>query len=300
MYNFTVIIPQRNSLNTLPKLLSSIPNRSDIEVIVVDNSPIPITKTDIKTDRVFTLLWASPDRYAGGARNEGVKQASGKWLIFADADDYFSENAFDVFTRYLDSDAELIYFCCDGVYTETGEHAIRGDKYSNLVRGYLNGSKSEKDLRFCFPVPWSKMVRRELVVRESIQYDEVVASNDALFSLLTGYYAKKIDAVDEIVYVVTVSKGTLTKRMDKNAIMSRFQVNLRYNKFMKEHGLSSYQKSIMNYLFILARLGVKPLCECCKLLIKYRQNPFVGSANWVTTTKKLNFNMKNDKRYYTN
>jgi len=216
--DFSIIIPQRNSLSTLSKLFSSIPDSANIEIILVDNSPIPIKKEDVGINRDYTLLWSPPDRYAGGARNIGIEKAKGRWLIFADADDYFSDTAFCTFNRYKDSDAELICFSCDGIYTDTGEHSDRGDRYTNLVQGYLKGQRSEMQLRLCFPVPWAKMVSKKLVDRMKIRYDEVVASNDEFFSLLSGYYAKKIEAVDEVVYVVTVSKGSLTRRMDKNAI----------------------------------------------------------------------------------
>ena len=39
----SIIIPQRNSIQTLRRLFDSIPNKETIEIIVVDNSPEPIT-----------------------------------------------------------------------------------------------------------------------------------------------------------------------------------------------------------------------------------------------------------------
>ena len=66
MIDFSVIIPQRNSLETLPRLFNSIPQRDNVEIILVDNTPTPITKADILIDRDYKLCWSHPDRCAGG------------------------------------------------------------------------------------------------------------------------------------------------------------------------------------------------------------------------------------------
>ena len=114
MIDFSVIIPQKNSIDTLPRLFDTIPERDNIEIIVADNSETPITKEDIGIDREYTLCWSSPKRYAGGARNEGMKYAHGKWLVFADADDIFKNYAFETFESKKNSEAEVVYFGMDG------------------------------------------------------------------------------------------------------------------------------------------------------------------------------------------
>ena len=50
------------------------------------------------------------NRTAGGARNEGIKIAKGKWVIFADADDYFEPNAFSSFDKFLTQNMTLYIF----------------------------------------------------------------------------------------------------------------------------------------------------------------------------------------------
>lgn len=300
--DFSIIIPHRNSVELLPRLFASIPNKENIEVILVDNSSNPITKQqviDAGILRDFTLLFSAPERGAGGARNEGLKVATGKWLIFSDADDYFAEGAFDAFSRHIDSEEELIYFSVDGIYPETGEHADRGDIYTKAVKDYQIGKKSETSMRLDNSVPWGKMVKRDLVERYNIRFDEVIASNDAYFSLLVGYNANKIAVDDTIVYIVTVSRGSLTRRRDFAVVLSRYKVALRYNRFVKDHGLGAYQKSIMVYFYNARPYGIKRLIKMLGLAIKYRQNIFIGVSRWIDTlnkTKRLN---KRESKYIT-
>ncbi len=298
--DFTVIIPHRDSIHFLPKLFHSIPESDRIEILLIDNSFNQISREDVTTDKFFKLLYSSPERGAGGARNKGLEHAHGKWLVFIDADDYLPDNAFEIFYDQINSTAEVIYFGMDGIYSDTGEHSDRGAKYTQLVKDYLSGKKSEMDLRLGFATPCSKMIRHELVDRHQIRFDEVVASNDVYFSLLTGYYANNIDAVDRITYIATVSRGSLTKRRDLSVIQSRFEVNLRRNKFLKEHNLSQYQASVMFFLFYARHYGYKSIITFFKLIVQYKQNPFIGAKRWFKTYLSHKYISKKDNKYFTN
>ena len=294
---FSVIIPHRNSVHFLPKLFSTIPEDERLEIILVDNSPNKLSKEDIGIDRAYHLLWSDPAKGAGGARNVGIEAAKGKWLIFADADDYFSDSAFNLFFARADSDAEIIYTCMGGIYSDTLEPSDRGDQFTQKVRGFLNGSLSEMDLRTGFASPCCKMVSAELVKRHNIRYDEVVAHNDNYFSLLTGYYANKIEAIDQITYIATVSRGSLTRRRDYPVIHARFYVTLKRNKFLKEHGMPERQGSLMVYLYQSLRFGPFTFFKMIFEAIQWHQNIFIGWRRWLKTFKSLKKEEKKEKKY---
>lgn len=298
-YLISVIIPHRDSIHFLPKLFSSIPNMDSIEILLIDNSTEPISKKQIGINRKYTLLYSDPNRGAGCARNVGIENAHGKWLIFADADDYFTDDAFRIFTEKKDSHADIVYTCMGGIYVDTGERSNRGDGYTNLVKGYLNGSRPEIELRLRFASPCCKMVKHELVKEYNLRYDEVPAGNDMYFSMLSGFYARCIEAIDAITYIATVSQGSLTKQRNLRVTESRYRVFLRYNKFLRENGLGAYQYSVMNFLKSSVSFGFIPFFRFLKLLIKYKQNPFLNCANWSSTFKKVKHSEKKDAKYIT-
>ena len=300
MIKYSIIIPHRNSLDTLPKLLDSIPRSSEIEIIIVDNSPHPILKENIITDRNFVLLWSDPKRFAGGARNVGISAAKGKWLIFADADDYFAENAFITFDEYNETNVDVVYFCMTGIYLDTGKFSNRGDKYTNLVRDFLNNNISELDLRLNFHSPCSKMVLRSFVNEHLLTFDEVRASNDVFFSTKVGFFARKIHAVDVPVYVATVSTGSLTRSISHEVSSSRFMVTLNRNKFLRQKKLSIYQGSVMIYFYQNRRMGLKYLFKMFVELIKFRQNPFVGASKWISHFFEYKSFLRTEKQYISN
>ena len=145
-----------------------------------------------------------------------------------------------------------------------------------MVKNFLSDKNTEMKLRLNYSVPWGKMISRNLIIRHIIKFDEVLSANDTYFSLLSGFYATNIDADKDIVYYVTVTKGSLTRRRDIDVILSRYQVTLRYNKFVKEHELSLFQQSVMIYFYQAKSFGLKTLFFMLKLAIRYKQNIFIG------------------------
>lgn len=295
--SFSIIIPHRGDTRLLAKLVSSIPDFNDIEVIIVDNTPLPISKKDICANRDFDLFWSDPKRHAGGARNVGIEQAHGKWLIFADSDDYFTQNAFDVFYKYLQSDADIIYFKAEGIYADTGEWSDRASGYTKLVERFCENPATEMDLRLNYSVPWAKMLKTEFVNNGSFKYDEIRAGNDIYFSTITGYHAKKIEVCNEIVYMVTVTKGSLTKRKDYEVIKARLYSKLHCNQFLREKGLAHLQYSVMFAIPKSFRFGLRVFFEFLYMIAKFKQNPFVKCGNWLKTTKKNRIINSKEKKY---
>lgn len=273
---FSVIIPHRNSLDTLERLFESIPNSTDVEIILVDNSPIKVSLDQIPTNRSFTLHYSDPVRGAGGARNEGIKHASGKWLLFADADDFYSEDAFDIYYQHVNSESDIIYTGMGGISDDTGLPSNRGDGYVKLIKDYLKGAISETYLRLHFHSPCCKMVSNEMVQKNDIRYSEVIAGNDAYFSMLSGYYARSITVVDRVTYIATVRSGSLTQRKDYKVFLSRYCEDLKINKFLREHNLSEQQYHIFGTLVRSKQYGIKAMYECFRLALKNKQNIFIG------------------------
>ena len=294
---YSIIVPQRGALLLLPSLLNSIPQRDDIEIIIVDNTPVPIKDTDIQTDRKFNLLWSSPERHAGGARNVGIEAASGKWLIFADADDYFADNAFQIFDMHFDSISDVIFFCAEGIYIDTGKYSDRAEKYRKLVSDYLSDINCETSIRLGYSVPWAKMIRRSFVDKLNIRFDEIKAGNDIYFSTVAGFMAKKIEAHNDCVYFVTVNRGSLTRRRDYEVTKARLYSLLHCNQFLRSHKLNKFQHSIMFAIVDSTRYGFKAFCEFLAMLFIFRQNPFINYKNWIKTFKSRNMIDKVERRY---
>lgn len=87
----SVVIPTKNSANTLEACLRSITNQSykNIEIIVVDNNSSDKTKK-IASEYTTLVFNKGPERST--QRNFGAKKATGAYFLFIDSDMVLTEN----------------------------------------------------------------------------------------------------------------------------------------------------------------------------------------------------------------
>lgn len=282
MINYSVIIPHFTMGGTelLERAVRSIPEREDVEIIIVDNSLIPIDENKFDKRLNTYILFSDNCRGAGGARNVGIEHAKGQWLLFVDADDFFCCEAFISFDKYLNSDNDIIYFKPTSFYSDTGFLADRHIVYCKMIDEYLLSQKEDL-LRISHCVPWCKMISKKFIDENQIYFEEVPASNDVIFSLKIGLNAKKIAADNSVVYCVSVVKGSITNTESIRNIKSVFEVRIRSNYLLKQYGYKpSY--SVLYQIYRASKFGIRP---CCKLFFRacLTGNLFVGWRNWYKT-----------------
>lgn len=274
----TIIIPHYNSVQSLEKLLNSIPSTNEIEVIVIDdNSTEQVQEynklvNSSKYEHVIFLINNTEKKGAGVCRNIGLEHmSSNKWVLFADADDYFVEGFYDIVKEYFESDFDIVYFTPTSIEIDTGNLSDRHIRFQQQIYDYLTKKdrNSELKLRYEFPVPWSKLISAKLIKENNIKFDEVIASNDVMFSTKIGYYAKNIAASNKIIYCVTKNKGSLTNTISEEMFDTRLNVRINYCKYLKSRLKKEDQKAInlsgraMLIYSITYKLGIK------KILLTY-------------------------------
>lgn len=239
----SIIIPCFNSADTLPVLLQSIPDDSRIEVIVVDDH----------SDKLLEEYQSCQDRFsgrniafyrnldgkkgAGSARNVGLSSATGRYVLFADADDFFYQDGFMHLLDEIDSyDKDIYYYYPDSVDAD-GNPGTRHTEYKRLLEEYYQNKdrKSEVFVRCRFHVPWSKVIRRNLIVEHRILFDEVRFSNDVMFSAKCGLSARSIEVVPQKLYCCTHRAGSLVTNKDPKSMRIREKVSIRHYFYCRKH-----------------------------------------------------------------
>lgn len=287
MTNYSIIIPHKNSIALLRRLLSSIPEREDIQVIVVDdNSSLKEEEWAIfpglERKNVTCIFNKEAGRWAGGARNIGLEKATGKWIIFADADDYFEPLAFEYFDKHIETDVDIIYFNVISRFSDTGLPSNREETVRPLLLQYTAANKrSEMLLRLNFHEPWAKMIRHTLIEEHNLTFEEVRWANDVRFTTAIGIYAKTIDVDLNIVYCITVAKGSLVHQRSLESRRCRYEVMLRANRFLREQGLADYQHSLMYSLRKAASFGPQALWEFIQIGRQYEAEFMRGWQQWI-------------------
>ncbi|MBQ2541165.1 MAG: glycosyltransferase family 2 protein [Paludibacteraceae bacterium] len=286
MIRYTVIVPHYESLDVLPRAIESVPERDDVEVLVVDNSPKPIDTTLFRTRKNVRILYSPCGKGAGAARNVGLEHAQGKWLMMLDADDFFVPNAFETIDRYADEEADIVFFHATSCDSDTFVPSQRMDETNRLIDRYLQ-TGDESALRYGWSSPCAKMIRRDFIKEHGIRFEETHAANDVIFSLQTGHYAKHIAASADTVYCATVRQGSLTTTPSLENIRERIDVFCRFNKMASAFGAKEHRKSIMFYILEIKRhYGILTALKVLFHTIRIGNNPFIGCSRWLTTSRK--------------
>ncbi len=276
-YTYSVSIPHYNSPKLFARMLKSIPEREDIQVIVVDDGSSEENVNALKKlqHKNLELVFLEENRGGGYARNIGLQHAKGKWFISVDADDYFSDDAFDVFDKYKDEHIDCLYFCVQCVDTETGE-VTRELVANKNVSKYLEDSskKAEQLLRFHNLESWNKLVSMKFIKKNNISYENCRINIDVLYSILIGMRVERYKVIPNKLYYFTENPDSITHK--KRTVEREFQFYLQVQKrngFYKAIGLNHLPFFRADYLyvpFMLKKRGLKDTIEFFRLWWKRR------------------------------
>ncbi len=238
-YNYTLLIPHYNIPFLLRRLLKSVPRRDDLQVIVVDDcSSRDLDEYDKIREEYDWVEWYDTGVNGGGgkARNIGLGHAKGKYVIFADADDYFEKDFPTILSEYSLKNFDIAFFKGVSRDTDSGVMSNRADHLNRYVDMYVNGSDSDaNNLRYLYGEPWCKIISKSLIDRYDIKFDETVIHNDTTFGYLTGFYAKRILVDERKIYCVTTRKGSVSVTTSDDRILTRVEVFCRAELFFIKH-----------------------------------------------------------------
>lgn len=293
---YSVIIPHYSKEGTilLERAIASIPQREDIEILVVDNSPIQISSSFAENDNRVSIYYSDNKKGAGHARNVGIEKAIGSWVLFLDADDFFEENAFNLFDQYTTKDNDVVFFKFNSVYSDTLEKADRDFFFNFFIDEYIKDKNNEDNLRYRFITPCSKLIRMKVMKENNVKFEEVQVGNDVMFSVQLGFCAETIAADSTPVYCATVNKGSLVNIVSKQNYTERFLGKIRMNKYLKDNKIR-VRASVMSDILGSMKYGIGTFCFFLLTAIS-TGNINLFNRRYLSNIKKY-FASKRDKKY---
>ncbi|QOS67178.1 glycosyltransferase family 2 protein [Eggerthella guodeyinii] len=217
----SVVVPMYNAEGVVEDCLNSVLSQtlSDFELICVDDESTDGTCSLVETlaardDRIRFLKQKSSG--PGVARNAGLAAARGTFVYCLDADDFIERNMLALCVRALEeteSDVALVAFCtyndqCRRAFP--AEWSMRNeDVYPSYPSGTFSWSTAP-DLFFetVQNVPWNKVVRRSLLAKHNIRFQELRLTEDLMYSLPAAVAAQRIVRVSKPLVVHREYSGT--------------------------------------------------------------------------------------------
>lgn len=136
---FSVIIPVYNGAGTIQRAIQSVLKQSSPphELIVVDDGSTDSTADEIAVfgDRIRYLYQENAG--VSAARNTGAQAATGEWLAFLDADDWYCPDRLRWHAEWIQKDPNLDFLTGDQEYRRVDGSLIRKSMESTVVGAQL-------------------------------------------------------------------------------------------------------------------------------------------------------------------
>ena len=194
--DISVVVPVYNTSKFLRQCIDSLINQTwkDVEFIFVDDgstdNSVEILKEYEKRDARIKVL-EQDNMHAGVARNNGMKHATGKYIIFLDSDDFFDLTLLEkAFHRAEKDQAEIVVFNHYFYNNKTGK---KRNHPFNMRRGVFSGnSLGEKVFTSFYDAPWNKMYLRSFLTKYHLEFQDILKHNDVYFVSMSIAVAERI------------------------------------------------------------------------------------------------------------
>lgn len=242
--NISVIIPLYNSAKWLPKCLDSILNQNvseeDLEIICVnDGSPDDSEKIakryqTMHPDSIVVL--SQENQGPSGARNNGLRNATGKYLCFVDPDDYVEPNVFGNLLKQMEEQQlDMLRFNYqivneDYQLVEKRDFELKFD-YSPCV---MSGAEFLADRLDIACNIWRYIYRTEIITRNNIWFFTGDYYDDTPWLPMVLINAKRLGVCDTLVYDYQERSDSLVKGNSLQAVRRKRDGALLLIRLLKE------------------------------------------------------------------
>ena len=232
---FSIIIPSYNTEKYVKRCLDSVinqqPGNYKVEVLLIDGCSTDNTYQILKEFRGNNKEWVkvfkdNKNIGPGLARNIGIENASGEWLIFLDSDDTLSKNALKELSEYINSRKN----CLDVVgynWTYNLDSEVKSEEYggrwdlNSLSKSKVELIKDYISLGMDSSVIYTSM-KRSLFDNYKLRFIDGL-HEDVDFMFRVYFYTNKIGALNLPLYVKNNREGSIVNYISEAHIKGFFR-----------------------------------------------------------------------------
>lgn len=206
----SIIVPVYNVEQYIKECFDSIAVQTyngDIECIFVDdcgkdNSVAVLEKliTDYHGAIKFSIVHHEHNKGLSGARNTGIRKASGDYLYFLDSDDSITSDCIEKLTALAEK--------YPGVDIVQGSTKSKLDWFQLANKRFPEFSDNFKWirrtmlLRYSIPMTaWNKLVRKDMVVKNGLYFEEGLIHEDEIWNFMLAKHVHSIAFCCDITYM---------------------------------------------------------------------------------------------------
>ena len=254
----SVVIPVYNASAYLPQCLDTILLQTlmDIEVICVndgstDNSSEVLAAYTQMDERLKVIHQENAG--AAVARNRGMKEATGEYIIFLDADDFFAADMLEKMLAAAQKDQSDVVVCGYYIFDSVKQQCLRAVLPSlpeKVASPFAPADCPEKLFTFMSPNAWTKLVRTDFIKKEGILFDDQPYCNDLFFTCSALALARKISVIPApFIFYRVNTKTQISFNKTKN-ILPLLSTFSRLYDTLKDKGVKNFEHNYFDRLMV--------------------------------------------------
>ena len=218
MIKISIIVPLYNVEQFIEKCVSSVYNQNlqhkEFELIIVNDGSTDQSLSiaqDLIANKPNAKIISQQNKGLGGARNTGVLNANGEYLIFLDTDDWLLPNVLGhIVDLAIDEKLDILEFAAQGVNTKGAilYHV------KNKSRIYLSGCEYYNAVRYMNSA-CNKLYKRTFITDNHLLFLEKIYIEDFEFNTRCLINATRVMATDKLVAQFLQSENSITRNTDE-------------------------------------------------------------------------------------
>ncbi len=265
---FSIIVPVYNVKEFLPRCVTSVDKwntKYEYEVILVDDGSTDGSSTlcDLLKDKYSNIeVIHKPNGGLSDARNIGLLNAKGEFVIFLDSDDYLADDALETIGSKIEVQFPDILFAevivetngkQIGVYRKIGlKERTTYDGCTAMISELQNGKFQAMSVIGIY--------RRAFILDNNLLFKKGILHEDEEWTPRVMANAKKVEYIEFPFYVYDIREGSITQRKDKTKNSSDLiDTCIDLDNYFKVHPNVLLRKLYRGYL---ARLYMAAVSEC--------------------------------------
>lgn len=250
---FSIVVPIYKVEKYIAKCIESILSQTykDFELICIDDcggdKSLEIVQEYAKYDNRITILCNEQNRGVAHSRNRGIDQATGKYIMFIDSDDWIEPNTLEiVLNAFKEANTNSIIF--DGYYFDQDMQKRRSGSILSCVRGPIDYTPN----KICHGSDYLLKAYKTSTIKEhNIYYPEGINFEDGEFYFKYFSLNPKTFALDDKLYNYRVREGSIVNNAQKGNLKLEdiYTVVKHLRDFYIENGLySKYKKTLLQLM----------------------------------------------------
>lgn len=209
MNKVSIIIPVYNAQEYIKKCVASflVGSYQNIEILLIDDgsadSSLEVMRALEKENSEKIIVYTQKNCGVARTRNKGIIYATGKYIMFADNDDYVDEDYVERLVREIEK----------GDYDYIVSSFRRVDKRGKVL--YQKMYKDTPWTYYMFETPWAKIFNREFLLKNEIKYMNVPVGEDIYFSICANWKSKKKKVIPYVGYNWLYNEASVSNTIHK-------------------------------------------------------------------------------------